>query len=141
MCERCADLEERVAWLESELRIQADATDYSRLRTAMRRNCSSGANPWARKNAILLVITLFRAAGRVRSRPQLMEAIPPLDRAREDNRINKCIDVWVCAARKMIGPGVIETVPGRGYRLTDGGVAKVAAILGDAPAQASQVAA
>lgn len=137
-CARCEELEERVAWLESELGIQRDATDYARLRIAMKRASPAGAGGWSRRSGVLLVMALLQANGRVMSRLQLLEAIPPADRG-DDDRSPKIIDVWVCCARRAFGADLIDTVMGRGYRLSEVGSERIRAILNPAGTQAASM--
>lgn len=128
MCVRCEELEERVAWLEGELGIQRVADHVLALRqvldVALR---EQGAQRRGRNQSAELVMALYRANGRPLSRYQLLDAIPsPTGRERDA----KIVDVWVCIARKGIGADAIENVWGRGYRLSQAGIARVAEALG-----------
>lgn len=124
MCERCARLEERVAWLESELGLQHEVTRLAKLVSAMG---GRGAR---------VVLALYAAKGRVLTREQIVERVPPRAGG-EDDRNLRIIDSWVCRARQSLSASAastIEGVHGVGYRLTDHGLAAVARILGDGAA-------
>jgi DNA-binding response OmpR family regulator len=124
MCSRCEELEEEVAYLKSELGLQADADLIESLRRAM----PLGGLASKAHGAAHLVAALYRAHGRTLTRDQLMERLP--SRNGRDDRDDKLCAVYVCAARKTLGHDGIQNVWGRGYRLTDAGMAKVAALLG-----------
>lgn len=126
MCDRCHELLERVAWLESELGIQTDATNINILRKYM---FERARGPTRHMGAASLVMALYRANGRVMSKDQLLDAVPPRYNTGPDERGTKIIDVWVCFARKAFGPGAIETMWGGGYRLTENGRQTVENIL------------
>lgn len=130
MCDRCAELEERVAWLESELGLQNDMTMAERLRRHFIDSCGTGWRGQQRSGGVRVILALFAAKGRAMSRDQLLEAIPPF-RGGDDERQPKIVDVWVCWARKAIGRDAISSVWGRGYQLTKAGVERVAAIVGE----------
>ena len=132
-CARCEQLEEEVAFLKSELGQGTADGDLQALRMAMRH--VAGRNRIGRSSPAAVVLTLYRAHGRILSKHQLMEALPPRAGG-DDDRIPKIVDVWVCRARIGIGRDSIENVWGRGYRLTPVGMARVAEIL-----QPAQVAA
>lgn len=121
MCTRCEELEERVAWLESELGLQRNETRVAKVATALR------VNPQAAR----LVLALYDAKGRVVTKHQLWEAIPQaLDPTAEDTRDAKLLDVIVWRARQAL-PGGIKTIHARGRQITPHGAERVAAILGE----------
>lgn len=120
MCERCPELEERVAYLESELGIQRETDGRQRLHAAM-----PATNGGVR--GVDLVLALYAARGRTLSRWQLLDAIPSPGGV--EDREPKLIDVWVHGARFSLGRDVITTVWGRGYCLSAKGIALVAAII------------
>jgi DNA-binding response OmpR family regulator len=124
MCARCEELEERVAWLESELGLQTHALTLDLLRSAM-----NTGSTYKRKGAAALVAALYGAKGRPLDRLQLSERLP---RGGRDGRDERVVDVYICAARKELGADIIATVWGGGYRLTDTGMARVSAILSTA---------
>lgn len=124
MCDRCEELEERVAWLESELGLQQAADLFDRLRSAM---SIPGPSYVGRRGPVALISALYAARGRTMSRLQLAEALPPTRAG--DERGEKIIDVWVCFARKCLGADAVANVWGKGYRLTAEGMTRVAAIL------------
>lgn len=123
-CERCADLEEQVAYLRSELGFQADNEAYRKLRSYLVYRQSRVG----RASAVRVVLALYGAKGRTLTRDQLLDAVPPRS-GEEDERQLKTIDVWVCFARRALGKAAIESVWGRGYRLTEAGMAAVAGIM------------
>ena len=127
MCARCEQLEERVAFLESELGLRQNDEAVSVLHRAIRgtRRCGGGALQAAR-----MVSVLYGARGMVR-RDTILDAVPPAHGG-DDERLPKIIDVWLCRARKALGHDAIETVWGHGLKLTDAGRARVDAILAGA---------
>lgn len=125
-CPRCEQLEEEVAYLKAELGLVVGSDDIQALRGAMRD--AGSPDRIGRTSPASVVMALYRAKGRTLSKYQLMEAIPPRDRA-EDDRNEKIVDVWICRARKGIGRDALENIWGKGYRLTPVGMARVAAIL------------
>jgi DNA-binding response OmpR family regulator len=133
MCDRCAELEERVAWLESELGLRRETEAEDRLHRFM---TSEAAYTINRPGACRFTLALYRARGRAVSRPQVLEAVPPVAGG-EDERNWRIVDVWACHARRALGVDAIQTVRSRGYRLTEAGMARVAAILGDQPRAAA----
>ena len=126
MCLRCEELEERVAWLEGELGLVSENEQFRLLRTAMLAPSNSRSRV-GRAAAVNLVLALYRARGRTLSRPQLLDAIP--SPSGNSERLDTIINVWVCFARRCFGNDAIESVWGKGYRLTDSGMTQVAAIL------------
>lgn len=122
MCERCADLEERVAWLESELGLRRDAERIERLKRAIPAYRLGG-----RGQAAHLLDALYAAKGRTLTKLQILEALP--SPAGNDERGLKLVDVVVCIARAGLGKSAIETIWGVGYRLTDEGIQIVRAIV------------
>lgn len=129
MCERCPELEERIAWLESELGVQKDAATCERIHRAL---CDS-TNGVGKPQAAKIIRALYAAKGRPVSKFQLMEAVPPRDFTAEDERDPKLVDVLVCYARKALGGDSIANVWGKGWYLTAAGMAKVGAILNPDP--------
>lgn len=129
-CPHCADLADRIAWLESELGIQ-DQADLERRVSALLGHCPRFGRPQIAQ----VIVALYAAKGKVKSKWQLLEAIPS-PRGNED-RDPKLLDVLVCRARHSFGRDTIETVWGRGYRLTPVGLARIAALLGETPVEAA----
>lgn len=120
MCARCAELEEEVAYLRSELGVQQDASlvDILKVRFGLVRG-------WA-----ALLAALYRAKGRCVMRAQLEEAIPnPNDRDRDD----RIVSVYIALLRGALGKDAIATVWGSGYRLTESGLERVEAVLSTLP--------
>lgn len=122
-CNRCEELKERVAWLESELGVQVNTSDAITICRELK----------IRPQAGQIVLALYRAKGRLVSNLQLWDAIPQVVSPKfDDDRSYKMLDVQVCNARKGLGDGMIETVWGKGKALSPAGMARVAAILGEA---------
>lgn len=131
MCDRCEELEERVAWLESELGLQVSADLVDRIRRGLGGiGQQSKANGTAR-----LIAALYAANGRPMTRWQLLDAIP--SRAGNEERNANIISVWVSFARKKLGPNAIHNAWDVGYRLTPEGMARISAILEPARARAA----
>jgi DNA-binding response OmpR family regulator len=128
MCDRCEELEERVAWLESELGMQRDAQQFQKLHDAMAAAFGSKRNRKEMRcgQPVELLLALYRAKGSVVSVYQLLERIPsPNDKDRDA----KIVSVWVYFARALLGKDIIDNVWGRGYRLSDTGMQRVKEIL------------
>jgi DNA-binding response OmpR family regulator len=116
MCERCAELEERVAWLESELGIRDDAELGEHLRQRMGLTPAEGH----------MLMRLYLAHGKIVTTAQLEDAIPPFDpTAPRDSNV---VRVYVSRLRRKlgIGRGAIKSAWGRGYSLS----AEAACIVG-----------
>lgn len=126
-CEHCEELKERIAWLESELGLQRDFDALKKIHGEMK-----GSTPNPKWSVARMLLAMYAAKGRPMSRAQMLEASPPRSRG-EDDRAFSLTSVWVCKAREIFGREIIENVWGVGYRLTPVGMAKIAAILGDAP--------
>ena len=117
-CPRCAELEERIAFLESELGLTKDATLLAEIRT--RFGLTAG-------EATLLQVLYQSPAGRVARNWTLLEQLPPKEGG--PDRGLKIVDVYICKLRKSIGKDAIETVWGEGYRLTPDARLKLSALL------------
>lgn len=133
-CAHCEELEERVAWLESEIGIRNDAEVadliYAALseRTRHLRGTSVG-----RPQAARMIAALYAVKGRAISRWMLLEAVP--SPSHKEDRGDNLVSVWVTRARQGLGKDAIANVWGHGYRLTDTGMAAVAEILRATPAK------
>lgn len=123
MCERCPELEERIAWLEGELGLQRRTEVFNALRAPAAPGTRSS---FTRNQSAELLAALYAADGRTLNRYQLLEAIPSPSGKDRDAKI---VDVWVCWARKHLGKDAIDNVWGRGYRLSPLGMARVAALI------------
>lgn len=117
-CPRCADLEEEVAFLKSELGIRDDAEELHDLKLSLGLRGTTEASVLRR---------MFDAGGRVVMKVQLQEAIPARDDVRD--RLLKEVDIYVCRLRKRLGAQAIETVYGKGYRLSASGMDIVGNVL------------
>jgi len=135
MCDRCSELEEKIAWLEGELGLQMRQTDLAKVQRYLHVAAGISALGGGKATSVAeVVLALYQARGRVVSKLQLMEAAPP-DSALYDERNPKIVDVWIWRARNGLGSGAIGTSWGRGYYLTPEGLAKVSRILSDLPTQ------
>lgn len=131
MCDRCAELEEQVAWLKSELGMRPAVSATYALARALR------ITPGVAK----MLAALHSAKGNFLSTYRLLDvtATP----GREDERDPNLVKVGVWRIRQAMGRGAIITCYGKGYQLSDEGMAKVSAILRplDTPAAPGRVAA
>lgn len=113
-CPHCAELRERIAYLESELNIQADDTEFARVKSAFR------LEPMGTR----IVLALWKARGDVVSRWRLEELI------RGDNDCSEgLLKVHVSRVRKRMGAEAVLTVWGRGYQLSDEAMGRVDAAV------------
>lgn len=111
MCERCAQLEEELAWLKGERDIEVSLSRVDLMRRRFRLE-PAGAR---------LLLTLYDAQGRVVPHLALEEAC-----SRDPDMVaSNSLKVHVHRARNALGDGVIETAPGMGYRMTPLGRARV----------------
>lgn len=119
-CAHCADLKERVAYLESELGLRVQGDKIRTLRTAFR---------LSDQEARALLIIRDRGQ-RYTSRPNLNDNLPsPLGR---DERVVNIASKVVGNVRKKIGRDHVEVRSGFGYRLTEAGRSAVDSALGAA---------
>lgn len=125
-CPHCDELRERIAYLEGELGLQKEATHLAAIRAF-----THGVTIRGRMQTAEFILALYRANGRVISGPQLMEIIPPHQYG-EDDRNHEIVKVWAHGARKILGRQAIQTVWGRGYRLTAEGLERVRDIIASA---------
>lgn len=123
-CAHCEDLKERVAWLEGELGLSERATVAMKLRAAQPHHTVRSVGN------VDMLAALYAAKGKVLNKWQLLDATT--SPSGKDDRDVKIVDIWVCHLRRNLGRDTIATAWGRGYSLTETGMAKVAAILGEA---------
>lgn len=116
-CDRCAELEEEIAFLKSELGEARAGEAGHDARKAL------GLRP----GHMALALRLYRAKGHLVTKWQCEEAIP-LKWAAED-RVSKIVDVYICQIRAALGRDAVETVWGQGYRLSAKGLALMAAAV------------
>lgn len=116
-CDRCDDMREQVRWLEKELAMRHAVDAQYAVARAFR----------ITPGAATMLARLYAAAGGHVASWQLLEATAPA--GYDDDRDPKTVSVRICIIRRAMGPGVIETLYGKGYRLTDVGMARVAAVL------------
>lgn len=130
--ERLAIAEERILQLEAELGAQAASLLLARLLELPAFVQASG-----RPQVCKLVAALYGARGRVVSLQRLFAVIPSQAGPGDDERHSNFMSVLVHRARKALGADAIQNVHGVGYRLTDRGLDRVAAILGEGPVTAA----
>lgn len=125
MCAHCEELQAEVEWLKSELGLVEDEVALDALRR-------TGLSPACAR----IVLALYSRRGRVVSRFTLDDLLPNVHgHERESTSI---VGVLICRIRKLLPEGGLETLWGKGYSLTPGGMAWVADKL---PAAAERVAA
>jgi len=124
-CDRCAkfadllaERDERIACLEGELGLRANAEAMARLRSVW------GVTPAEAQ----VLMHLHGAQGRLVNEKLIEDALPRNDHA-TDRSGYAIVKVYVSRLRTKLGRDVIETVWGRGYKITPEGMAKVEAIL------------
>lgn len=116
MCARCEDLEEEVAWLKSELGIQRSRDAEHRL-----------AAKWGlsdRESQVLF--HLVQRKGETASTHAIWEQFYGDGSVDSDS---KAIKVFVCYLRRKLPDGWIDTVWGRGFRLTSEALAECLAVI------------
>lgn len=114
------ELEDEVVYLRSELGLMQSDDEVAHLRRAY---------PMSRA-AARLVLALRAAGQRGLTYHQLDEAVPPVKGTAGDRNV-KVLTVWVCHARKVMGAAAIETIWGRGVRISPTGAALVDAALNE----------
>jgi DNA-binding response OmpR family regulator len=117
MCERCPELKERIAWLESELGIVNQRETMLALSRGLK----------IRPGAATLLARLYAARGKFVTTYQLLDLTA--DVARDDDRQINNVSVTIFTLRKALGRDAIDTAYGHGYRLSAAGVVRVAAIV------------
>jgi len=115
---RCESKDERIADLERELGLDLNRAEIATLAVGLR----------VRPQASRLLLGLYKAKGRTLSRARCMDFMPPKFTV-EDDRLENMARVIVYEIRAATSHGIIETVPHLGYRITEAGSARVAAIL------------
>lgn len=115
---RCESKDERIADLERELGLDLNRAEIAALAAALR----------VRPQASRLLLGLYKAKGRTLSSARCMAFMPP-HFTYEDDRLQSTVRVMVYQIRSATSHGIIQTVFGHGYRITEAGAARVAAIL------------
>lgn len=120
-CPNCANLTERIVWLEDELGWRKDHGRLLALKQAF------GLTP--KESAILSI--LYSANGLPVPRHRLETATMAPDD--EDDRIyvHRLVSVYIVRMRKKLGFEAIDTLRSRGYALSPEGLAKVNGVLGE----------
>ena len=119
--DRIANLEERVAWLESELGMARNADQLHILRRELR------ITPCAAR----MLSILYIAKGRVVRRLFLEDEVCTTD------TVTNVVKLYALYIRKALGPDALETARGEGYRLTSSGLQRVKSILENSDAMAA----
>jgi hypothetical protein len=120
-CPKCAQKDEQIAWLESELGIQRDEEIVRRLVEAL--PCG---REYGRPQVASYLACLYAARGRLLSRFQILERVP----GRNEDRALDIVGVWTHRARLALGRDAITTVRGHGICLSPSGLEWVARVLG-----------
>ena len=116
-CPHCEELEERIAYLESELGLRNSADAALSLKRAF------GLSPACAG----IVSALYYAKGKPLSTWALLELTSKP--GRDDNRECGIIAVQVCRIRALMGKAAVQATYGFGYALAPEALARVAAIL------------
>lgn len=116
MCARCEELEEEVAYLRSELRLSGSEAEIDRLRDFLGPTGSRGL-------VVGFVMALHRANGRTLAPWTLLDAMP--SPTGNQDRTQELVKSVACFARKALGRDAIETVWGRGYRLSPAAMVRI----------------
>lgn len=124
-CPHCEELRAEVAWLKSELALEAEAADISALRPL-------GLTPGEAR----LVLAMHARKGRVVPRLTLEEILPEIHG--HERTSSNVVSVLICRIRKAIGEGSVHTAWGAGYGLTPEGMALVDAALEPVRARARE---
>jgi DNA-binding response OmpR family regulator len=112
-CENCELLRHQLA----ELRMEPTLDDLQALKSAF--NLSMGQ--------ATLVMALYTAGGKAVTNNRLFA----LRRASHNNEAGiELLKVYACHIRRRLGKDALETIWGRGYRLTDIGIETVSNALG-----------
>ena len=120
--QRNADLEERIALLESELGLTKDATLLAEIKDRL------GLKP---AEAALLQVLYSAPIGRVTRNWTLLEQLP--SKGAGSDRDLKIIDVYICRIRKALRAAFdidgVETVHSLGYRLSSEARLRLSSLL------------
>lgn len=112
-------LEDLVEYYEGVLGLREDRERLGRLRLAF----ALPAGPaW-------LLSRLAAADGLLVTRDALLQGVPDTDRPRD--RSPRTLDGWAADLRAGLGAECLETVPGRGWRVTPLGRLKIRRALGE----------
>jgi len=119
ICNDCADKDERIAFLESELGWRKDAQRQQRLKEAFD----------LRPKERAMLEMLYGAKGAPVPRWRLENAT--LEPGDEEERLysDNVVSVYIVKLRKKLGPHSIDTLWGKGYSLTVRGMDAVARAL------------
>lgn len=112
------NLREQVAFYKSELGLVSDAGRHAIFRRRWK------LTPYEAS----LLDALYSRAGRLMTRDLLMTKLYPDGDEPEIHIVN----VFLCRLRRKVGPGLIETDWGHGYRLTPAGVSICYALVSGA---------
>lgn len=125
MCDRCPELEERIAWLESELGLIDHTSHIAAIRKALNASPSEAE----------IIFAMHSVKGRFVTKAWLDERVAP--RMCEERATLNSIVVWVSRLRARLGRDFIESSWGQGYRLSDRGQRLVADVLAAQPRAAA----
>ena len=117
MCERCAALERENASLKAELAKRTRVDVVGRMR----------ADLGVTEHGAKLLLALYKTPGRLVTHDAVRAALP--GRYLKSRQTIRDLRSTVCQVRRDVGPGVVETILGRGYMLTDRGVDLIRATM------------
>ena len=120
-CERCLELEERIAWLEGELGVQVKQTQVRVICTAF---SITATEAW-------FALILWKAKGRTVDRYWLLDNRPSAERHPEIGHLNM-LRVYMSKLRRSIGP-YFKTDWGNGYCITPEGISLINRTLAEGP--------
>lgn len=121
-CPNCARLREEIAQLRRELAYEVDLERVEEVRVGFEISPQEAQ----------VLMGLYHAKGRALSHDQMLDTVPA--RGGLERESGKIPAVYVSRLRRRLGEGIINTVWGRGYRLTPEGVAVVETVSPRRPA-------
>jgi DNA-binding response OmpR family regulator len=122
-CARCDRLEEENVYLKSELGLQVEAGHLAEVMTAFK----------ATHGEARMIMALYRARARAVSREQLFDVLPGHDHGVGQDSTFKVVDTLMVRVRRKLGDDAVTTLHGVGYRMSEAGSARVAAVLTPPP--------
>lgn len=124
MCERCAELEEEISYLKSELGLQNSYDAERKIRDAVFARMKEIPGSRGATGVARLLSVLYAARGKPVVVWQVLERM-----GSHSSECGKLVAVQVCHARKVFGKDVIGNIWARGYYLTPTGMETVRALM------------